>query len=201
MVEHPVSPVPAGRFRHVPVVALADPRFEAIVRSGAERAGGGASVAVAETIEQLAPIGRADVIVASGTWIDPLETLVEAERMGGLGIPALSIGVATPISGLPEIDDPTLALLADDRLAGLNVPVPSIDDDRLRARIWDQLRSSRIEERHHLVEVDGRPALGPTVGAGTDDPGRWGALAAGAAGVLAGRLAASNRRWQRQLDG
>ena len=56
---------------------------------------------------------------------------------------------------------------------------------------------------HQLVEVDGQPAVEElrdrrmdvrSMGRGIDDDPAF-FLAAGAAGVLAGRLAAENRRW------
>jgi hypothetical protein len=88
------------------------------------------------------------------------------------------------------------------------VPVPALEDDTQRARIWDALRAARLEERHQLVEVDGRPALDElasrrieprSMGRGVDDdPACF--LAAGAAGVLAGRLAEGNRRWRAEGD-
>jgi hypothetical protein len=52
---------------------------------------------------------------------------------------------------------------------------------------------------HHLVEVDPRPAYDEL---GLDLGGAGlGQLAAAAAGVLAGRLAARNERWRRDAGG
>jgi hypothetical protein len=69
--------------------------------------------------------------------------------------------------------------------------------------VWDALRARALEERHQLVEVDGRPALAElerrevaasSMGRGVgDDPAFF--LAAGAAGVLAARMAAASARW------
>ena len=70
------------------------------------------------------------------------------------------------------------------------------------------LRSRKLEETHQLIEVDGQPALEElrardldvrTMGRGIDDDPAF-FLAAGAAGVLAGRLAAENRRWRQRVD-
>jgi hypothetical protein len=65
------------------------------------------------------------------------------------------------------------------------------------------LRGAKLEERHQLVEVAGEPAIDElarrgiqsrSMGRGVaDDPAFF--LAAGAAGVLAGRMAAGDRRW------
>ena len=87
----------------------------------------------------------------------------------------------------------------------MNVPVPVLGDDGQRTAVWDALRSRKLEETHHLVEVDGAPAVDElrargidvrSMGRGIDDDPAF-FLAAGAAGVLAGRLAAENRRWRR----
>ena len=74
--------------------------------------------------------------------------------------------------------------------------------------MWDALRGAGLEERHHLVEVDGRPGIDGLAERGTrvtsmgrgpeDDPAFF--LAAGAAGVLAARMAAAGRRWRSQLE-
>ncbi len=86
--------------------------------------------------------------------------------------------------------------------------MPTLADDAQRQIVWDALRAAKIEERHQLVEVDGRPALDElatrrieprSMGRGVeDDPAYF--LAAGAAGVLAGRTAAGNRRWRAARD-
>ena len=70
--------------------------------------------------------------------------------------------------------------------------------------MWDALRASGLEERHQLVEVTGGPALDLLADNGidvesmgrkvNDDPEFF--LAAGAAGVLAGRLASGERTWR-----
>jgi Protein of unknown function (DUF3866) len=82
--------------------------------------------------------------------------------------------------------------------------VPALDDDEHRDAVWGALRSARLEDRYQLVEVDGRPALEELAARGIEprsmgrgveeDPAFF--LAAGAAGVLAGRVAAGNRRWR-----
>jgi hypothetical protein len=81
--------------------------------------------------------------------------------------------------------------------------VPVLDDARERDAVWEALRDRKLEERHQLVEVDGRPALAKLDGlrfdmesmgrTRKDDPAFF--LAAGAAGVLAGRMAAGSTRY------
>ena len=81
--------------------------------------------------------------------------------------------------------------------------VPVLPDDQ-RTAMWDALRAARLEERHRLVEADGRPGIAGLEAAGVavrsmgrapaEDPAFF--LAGGAAGVLAGRLAAGRARWR-----
>jgi hypothetical protein len=76
--------------------------------------------------------------------------------------------------------------------------VPALEDDERRQMIWGSLREARLEDRHQLVETTGRPALDLLAEHGiepesmgrkvSDDPEFF--LAAGAAGVLAGRMSA-----------
>ena len=97
-----------------------------------------------------------------------------------------------------------MTILRDVCRVSTNVPVPTLAAEAERDAIWGALRDAKLEERHQLVEVDGRPALdqmrrlglevtsmGRTV---DEDPAFW--LAAGAAGILAGRLAAGDARWR-----
>ena len=86
----------------------------------------------------------------------------------------------------------------------VDVAVPVLQG-RERDLVWDALRERRLEDRHQLVEVDGQPALDELERAGveidsmgrtaSDDPAFF--LSAGAAGILAGRMAAGSRRWRR----
>jgi hypothetical protein len=87
---------------------------------------------------------------------------------------------------------------------GVNVAVPALEDDAQRDAVWDALRAARLEERHQLVEVDGAPALAELDrrDVEVDSMGRTPAedpaffLAAGAAGILAARMAAGSRSWR-----
>jgi hypothetical protein len=97
----------------------------------------------------------------------------------------------------------SLTILEKVCTAGANVAVPVLDDARERDAVWEALRDRKLEERHQLVEVDGRPALAKldelsfdmeSMGrTRKDDPAFF--LAAGAAGVLAGRMAAGSTRY------
>jgi hypothetical protein len=74
----------------------------------------------------------------------------------------------------------------------VNVAIPGVEARREEIRaIVARLELERV---HHPVEVDPRPAfdeLGLASGDASLDE-----LAAGAAGVLAGRIAGANRRWR-----
>jgi hypothetical protein len=130
--------------------------------------------------------------------------LMAAATLGGRPIPAVRVSFADQRGRHRGVSHHSLTILADVCKVDVHVPVPVLDDDVRRAVVWDALRSRKLEEKHHLVEVDGQPALEElrardldvrTMGRGIDDDPAF-FLAAGAAGVLAGRLAAENRRWR-----
>lgn len=185
--------------RHVPVLALSEPALLGVVRAGVRRAGGQSNLLVisAGDPDALSSIaaGAHEVVIAlcevSGT-----AALIRAVReRGGRPIPVLLLGGEATS---PIVSAASRSLLADPSLVDLEIAVPTVEDDEVRRVLWDQLRDIRAEERHHLVEVDGRPALEELDVAQPSDA--WASLGAGAAGVLAGRLAAANRRWRAQLD-
>jgi hypothetical protein len=128
--------------------------------------------------------------------------------LGGRPIPSLRISFADTRLRHRGVSHHSLTILRDVCLVATDVPVPTLGDDVQRQVVWDALRAAKIEERHQLVEVDGRPALDElaarrieprSMGRGVeDDPAYF--LAAGAAGVLAGRAAAGNRRWRPAPD-
>jgi hypothetical protein len=130
--------------------------------------------------------------------------LMAAATLGGRAIPALRVSLADARERHRGVSHHSLTILADVCKVDVDVPVPVLEDDGQRTTVWDALRSRKLEETHHLVEVDGRPALEElrargidvrSMGRGIeDDPAFF--LAAGAAGVLAGRSAAENRRWR-----
>ena len=127
-----------------------------------------------------------------------------AAAIGGRPIASLRISFADPRERHRGVSHHSLTILRDVCLVSADVPVPTLDVDEQRDAVWDALRSAKLEDRHQLVEVDGRPALGELAARGIeprsmgrgveDDPAFF--LAAGAAGVLAGRVAAGNRRWR-----
>jgi hypothetical protein len=180
------DPDPGGLHR-VPVVVLPAPSYADVARAGALTAGGMPALLLLpadapELGRQLLVAVRegVDVILLLGGG--PAE-LTLARVLGGRPLPALAL------------DDP---LVLDATFAGLevdvNVAVPSMDGTA-RGTIRRILTPLGLETVHHLVEVDPRPAYDSgDVPLGTD----LNALGAAAAGVLAGRLAAGNRRWREQ---
>ncbi len=130
--------------------------------------------------------------------------LMAAATLQGRPIPALRVSFADERERHRGVSHHSLTILADVCKVDVNVPVPVLPDEAQRSAVCDALRSRQLEEIHHLVEVDGAPAVEElrargvdvrTMGRGIeDDPAFF--LAAGAAGVLAGRMAAENRRWR-----
>jgi hypothetical protein len=130
--------------------------------------------------------------------------LMAAATLGGRPIPALRVSFADERERHRGVSHHSLTILADVCKVDVNVPVPALPDEAQRAAVWDALRGRKLEDVHHLVEVDGRPAVDElrergidvrTMGRGIDDDPAF-FLAAGAAGVLAGRMAAENHRWR-----
>ena len=70
----------------------------------------------------------------------------------------------------------------------LDLAIPRLDGER-RAAVRAALTPLRLDDLHHIVEVDPRAGVGDGSSPTLDD------LGAAAAGVLAGRLAAGRRRF------
>lgn len=124
-----------------------------------------------------------------------------AEALGGRPVAALRISFADPRERHRLVSHHSLTILGEVCTVRANVAVPALEEPE-RTAVWDVLRARKLEEKHQLVEADGRPALGELERRGVevgsmgrtpaDDPVFF--LAAGAAGVLAGRMAARSRR-------
>ncbi|HKI30204.1 MAG TPA: DUF3866 family protein [Actinomycetota bacterium] len=161
-------------------------------------------------------IGADVVIVADGpgnlgtdtTWgVSALASghaLNAAEVLGGRPVAALRVSFADARERHRGVSHHSLTILDRVCRVAADVAVPVLEGDE-RDLVWNSLRSRRLEERHQLVEVDGRGALDELERAGieidsmgrtaSEDPAFF--LAAGAAGILAGRMAAGSRRWSR----
>jgi hypothetical protein len=161
-------------------------------------------------------LGAEVVIVADGpgnlgtdtTWgvsaLGSGEALNAAGVLGGRPVPALRVSFADERERHRGVSHHSLTILRDVCLVETNLAVPVLTDEDQRRTVWEALRGKVFDERHRLVEVDGRPAIEELAARGVevrsmgrtvdDDPAFF--LAAGAAGVLAGRLAAEARRWR-----
>jgi len=141
------------------------------------------------------------------TWgstdLESAMSLNATHILGGRPVAALRISFADPRERHRIVSHHSLTALGRVAIASVHVAVPSIDDEGRRSAVWDALRAARLHERHQLIEVSGQPALDLLSASGiesesmgrkpSDDPEFF--LAAGAAGVLAGRMAAGDRKW------
>jgi hypothetical protein len=186
------APDPAGPLglASTPVIVLPDPVWSDLAIAGALRAGRQPAClrlpgdAPALGLQMLVAVTEgADVILVEG-GAGP--HLLVARALGGRPLPVLP---------LPDRD--AIAAMFRGCDLDVHVPVPALEDPQ-RAEVSAVLRGLALETTHHVVEVDPAPAFaqaGLAIGAASLE-----ALAAGAAGVLAGRLAAGNRRWRAQLQ-
>jgi hypothetical protein len=136
--------------------------------------------------------------LANGHALDAAETL------GGRPVAALRVSFADGRERHRVVSHHSLTILDQVCHVAANVAVPVLGDDGQRDAVWDALRVRGLEDKHRLVEVDGRPALDELERRGVevasmgrspaDDPAFF--LAAGAAGVLAGRMAANGRAYR-----
>jgi len=179
------DPDPGG-LRGIPVVVLPGADGADLVAAGARRSGGVRAAT--------APGGPEPGAPPLGAWLlrtDPEVAVVRSGR--GDALAAIRALGGRPLPALPLDDPGGAASMLEGCPVDLDVVVPSPDDD-VRASARAAALALGLAERHHLVEVDPRPAFEEL---GRDPSGaRLGALAAGAAGVLAGRLAARSRAWR-----
>jgi Protein of unknown function (DUF3866) len=123
--------------------------------------------------------------------------------LGGRAIAALRVSFADPTYRHHGVSPHSITVLRDVALLPVHVAVPALDEER-RGAVWEALKDASLEEKHQLVEVAGQPAVDllqergispTTMGRGVEeDPTFF--LAAGAAGILAGRMATGNARWR-----
>ncbi len=176
--------VDPGGLMNLPVVVVASARSGEAAGRGARAAGGGDIVDLRGGAE---PVGGrllegagADVVIAVVELAEAPAVLVTARALSGRPLPVI------------PFDDPELAAaMLEGCWVDLDIAIPSVDEP-----LWGDLRRSAEElglfAAHHVVEVDPRPGL-----EGPEGPPRsLDVLAAAATGVLAGRIAAGNRRWR-----
>jgi hypothetical protein len=160
--------------------------------------------------------GRADVIVVGDgpgntgtdtTWgvsaIGSAMSLHAVSILGGRPVAALRVSFADPRPRHRGVSHHSLTALSRVASEPVHIAVPILEGEE-RAVVWEAIRGAGLEERHQIVEVTGMPALEALRERGVavetmgrtdrDDPAFF--LAAGAAGVLAGRMAAGTARWE-----
>ena len=131
-------------------------------------------------------------------------SLNAAAILGGRPIAPLRISFADPRERHRGISHHSITALKRVAMKPVHVAVPVLEDESKRSTIWEALRSAKLEERHQVVEVSGQPALdllsergvaAESMGRGVqEDPAFF--LAAGAAGILAGRMAVRDGAWR-----
>jgi len=181
------SPDPAGPLglASTPVILLPDPSLETVATSGADRAGRGPEMA---RLPASTPGLGLELLVATSLGAEVI-VLNEAEGrhvdlvriLGGRAVVALAFHDAASADrwfAAAELD--------------ADIPIPTA------AAGWPrEVSTLGLESNHQLVQVDPTAALDETA-AGDDisTPIRG----AAAAGILAGRIAAGNRRWRAALE-
>lgn len=121
--------------------------------------------------------------------------------LGGQPVAALRVSFADSRQRHRGVSHHSITALSRVALVSVHVAVPALGDEERRGEIWGSLREASLEERHQLVETTGQPALDLLAEHGieprsmgrkvSDDPEFF--LAAGAAGVLAGRIRPGGR--------
>ena len=166
-------------------------------------------------------LGAEVVVVGDGpgntgtgtTWgatdVASAQSLNAAAVLGGRAVAALRVSFADPRPRHRGVSHHSLTALARVALVPVHVAVPALDDEEQRAAVWQALREAGLPERHQLVEAGGEPALDLLRERGVrpesmgrtpaEDPAFF--LAAGAAGVLAGRMAVGDRGWRSPRPG
>ncbi|HEX2031696.1 MAG TPA: DUF3866 family protein [Actinomycetota bacterium] len=191
---------------------------EAVITCGQALGGDLEAVNVFSGLLAAHAVVRADVVVVAdgpgkvGTdtrWgasdVASAMSLNAAGILGGRPVAALRVNFADPAYRHHGVSPHSLTALGQVALVPVHVAVPALGDER-RAAVWKALKAARLEERHQLVEVNGAPAVDllrerglavESMGRSLEDEPAF-FEAAGAAGVLAGRMAAGSSRWRRE---
>jgi hypothetical protein len=139
--------------------------------------------------------------------IESAMSLNAAAILDGRPIAALRVSFADPRERHRGVSHHSITALTRVALRPVHVAVPALHDEGRRTMIWDALREAGLDRIHQLVEATGQAALDllaergiPMASMGravAEDPEFF--LAAGAAGVLAGRMAVGDRGWRSRL--
>ena len=173
-----------------PVIVVPDARWIDLATAGAVRAG---RAAVCRRLPGDGPALGLQMLIAVTEGAD----VVLVEGGGGAHLRLARALGGRPLPALPLSDPVAVSMMLRGCDLDVEVPVPTLEEPQ-RGGLRLLLRSLALERAHHVVEVDPAPAFAEAGLPMHQAPLE--ALAAGAAGVLAGRLAAGNRRWRAQLD-
>lgn len=205
--------LPAGFSRLVPALRDAG-LLDAVVTSGQAFGGDLEAVSVWSALLASVEVLEADVVVVAdgpgslGTdtrWgagaLDSGNVLNATEALGGRPVAALRVSFADPRPRHRGVSHHSLTILQHVAMVEANVAVPTLEAPE-RHEVWSALREAGLENKHRLVEVLGWPAVHAleergvevtSMGRGLEeDPIFF--LAAGGAGILAGRMAARKFR-------
>jgi hypothetical protein len=179
----PAGPLGLGG---TPVVVLPDTRWTELAIAGALRAGRRPAWA---RIPADGPNLGIHLLVAVGQGAEVL--LVDGGDGRVLAMARVLAG--RPLAALPLERPASIGDFLAECPYDVHVPVPAADEP-VRTAIRNAIEPWALESAHHVVEVDPMPAFAEM---GIDRASApLDAHAAAAAGVLAGRLAATNRRWR-----
>jgi hypothetical protein len=179
------SPPDPGGLRAVPVL-MAARGLVALVEAGVRRAGGRPETATLPRDDGRPLGGR-----LLATSMEGAEVLVVLDGDAS-AVEAVRALDGRPVPALPLDDPDALSTLVEALTVDVNLAIPGLEGRRDELR--EILAPLELERLHHPVEVDPRPAF-DELGLDPRDAS-LGELAAGAAGVLAGRMVAANRRWR-----
>jgi hypothetical protein len=135
-------------------------------------------------------------------------SLNAAGILEGRPVAALRLNFSDPDYRHRGVSPHSLTVLREVALVPVHVAVPALEEEP-RSVVWEALKDAHLEERHQLVEVNGGSALNllsergvpmETMGRGMEEEPAF-FLAAGAAGVLAGRMGAGSARWREEHQG
>jgi hypothetical protein len=163
-----------------PVILLPDASTVDVALAGVARAG--RAPAVARLDGPLPALGLVLLGAMAGA-----EVIVLTEA-GGQHVDLVRILGGRPVVALGGFEPGTVAAWFAETTLGADVAVPTTDPGTSSA-----IASLGLETTHQLIQVDPSPAL--QAGTAADDA-PFQVLTAAAAGVLAGRIAAANRRWR-----
>ncbi len=181
-----------GGLRNTPVVVVAERSVERVIEAGVKRAGGASTVTTTAAANAAVPLGAA--LLGSGGRAEVALVVAQGGHAAATALRIVRALGGRPLPVLKFEDLPAARAIVEGCEIDLDVALPSVDGP-LRHRFRGLAAELGLFANHHVVEVDVRPALAGGLSRGIDGVPML-ELAAAAASVLAGRIAAGNRRWR-----